>query len=219
MLFLPYKLDLAMEQAPLANMLLVLLISAIYFMAAFSNILNPIIPSMVLTGWGVGGLVGHMFLHAGFMHLLGNMIFLWVFGNGVCAKIGNFWFIILFIGLGVLAAITHNIFSGIPALGASGALYGVIGFYFALHPTNKITCFWSILVRSGSVEISAYLLIGFWVIKDIFGVFGGDSNIAHIAHLGGFVFGISLGYWLTSSGRVLMCEYDLKSLPELISKT
>jgi membrane associated rhomboid family serine protease len=183
---------------------------------SFTPLVDGFINSMVLDGWSIFGIVGYSFLHADIFHLIGNMILLWVFGNTICSKIGAGYYLVLFVGFGIISAIGHNIFDGTPAVGASGAIYGILGFYFSLYPTNKISCFWWIFIRAGTVEISAYLLVGFWVLQDIFGVIGGDSNIAHTAHLAGFLAGLALGFWLIRNGRIAMNDFDLKTLSDFV---
>lgn len=218
MIFLPYKLDVIEEEWPIANIGLAVFIAVMFVLTHYSQLLDSVIGNFILEGWDVLGLFGHMFLHANTAHLLGNLIFLWIFGNAICSKIGNIWYIFLFVLLGLIAAASHNIFSSGTAVGASGAIYGIIGFYLALHPKNKITCLWSFIIRSGSVDVPAYLVIGFWFFKDVYGLFGDESNIAHIAHIGGLIVGLVLSYWLVASRRIVMYDYDLKTLPELISK-
>ncbi|SMF06279.1 Membrane associated serine protease, rhomboid family [Alteromonadaceae bacterium Bs31] len=171
---------------------------------------------MVLDSWNLVGVFGYMFLHADFVHLAGNMYLLWVFGNAMCSKITGYAYIPLFILFGVVAAGFHNLIDARPAVGASGALFGVVGFYFALYPTNKISCLWFMYSRAGTFEISAHLLVGFWVVQDIAGLFGAPSPIAHMAHISGFLVGLVVGYWLLITGRIAMYDYDLKTLPDLI---
>ena len=83
-----------------------------------------------------------MFMHGGWMHLIGNMLFLWIFGNAVCAKIGNVRYLPIYLGLGIFAGLTHMIFQGGPVIGASGAINGVVGMFLVFFPENSITCFW-----------------------------------------------------------------------------
>src|SRR5690606_4238592 len=97
---------------------------------------------LVLYGWGLSGMFGHVFLHGGLLHLFGNMLFLWAFGNAVCAKVGNFRYAALFFVLAFASAAVHNLFDGHPAIGASGAINGVVGLFLVYFPRNDIRCFW-----------------------------------------------------------------------------
>lgn len=219
MFFLPYKLDVIEENVPWANFGLMLLCMLMFAIQSFSSTFDSLILSLVLDGWSISGLFGHMFLHGDIFHLLGNFLYLWIFGNAICARIGNAWYLLLFIGMGLVAAVAHNIVDGGLAVGASGAIYGIIGFYLAIYPTNKITCFWWIFVTGGTFEISSYILIGFWIIQDLFGLFSANSGIAHAAHLGGFIGGLILSYWLVDRGSIVLHQYSLKTLPDMIQGT
>ncbi|MHC4085845.1 MAG: rhomboid family intramembrane serine protease, partial [Planctomycetota bacterium] len=96
-----------------------------------------------LNGWSAGELLGYMWLHLDYIHIIFNLVFIWVFGNAVCAKIGNVLYLPVYIAVGMLAAVIHLVFDNRGAVGASGALYGIIGAYFVLYPYNSIKClFW-----------------------------------------------------------------------------
>lgn len=216
MFFIPYGLDLPPEKFPLANIVLIVLCCLFFVLTFYTPILDASVDGMILDGWRLSGIMFYSFLHAGWMHLIGNMILLWVFGNAICSKVGSMAYFLMFLGFGVISAAGHNIFDGAPAIGASGALYGVLGFFFALYPTNKISCFWWFFGRSGTLEIPAWTLFGLYVLKDLFGVFDGNSNVAHMAHLSGFFGGLVLGYWLLKAGHLAMNEWDRKTLPDLV---
>lgn len=91
----------------------------------------------VLDGWSPAGLADHMLIHAHLFHLIGNLVFLWVFGNAICANTNNVIYPILYIAFGVLAAVVHNVLDGSPVIGASGAINGIVGMATALYPTNR----------------------------------------------------------------------------------
>lgn len=124
----------------------------------------------ILDGWTIEGLLGHIWLHGGVIHLLGNMLFLWIFGNAVCAKIGNIRYLPIYLGLGVIAGISHLIFVGGSVVGASGAIYGIVGMYLVFFPENEITCylvfFFPLLIRPYIKEfcMSSIWIILFWVV-------------------------------------------------------
>lgn len=87
-----------------------------------------------LDGWELKGIFGHMWLHAGFFHIAGNLLFLWVFGNAVCSKVGNFTYLLFYLCVGVFAAAAHLVFSGGTAIGASGAINGIVGMFLIFFP-------------------------------------------------------------------------------------
>jgi membrane associated rhomboid family serine protease len=175
----------------------------------------------ILNGWGIKGLFGHIWLHGGYLHLLGNMLFLWIFGNAVCAKIGNFRYLPIYLGLGIIGGITHLIFTGGNAIGASGAINGIVGMYLVFFPENEITCYlvmWFFLspyVKEFSV--SSIWMILFWLAFDIFGAMRGGGGVAYFAHLGGFAGGFILAILMLKLKLVVMEEGYEKSLLQLLS--
>ncbi len=175
----------------------------------------------ILYGWNIKGLFGHIWLHGGILHLLGNMLFLWIFGNAVCAKIGNFRYLLIYLGLGVIAGIAHLVFTGGSALGASGAIYGVVGMYLVLFPENEITCYlvlWFLLIpHVKEFSVSSIWMILFWIAFDIWGAMDGGGRVAYFAHLGGFVGGFVLTILMLKLKLVVMEERYEKSLLQLIS--
>ena len=142
-----------------------------------------------------------MFLHGGFMHAAGNMLFLWVFGDNVENRLGRTRFIAFYLGAGVAAALAQvyvDTDSQIPMIGASGAVAGVLGAYLVLYPRSRINTLlmlgWFIMMR----RIPALWLIGFWSALQIFGGLGslaspGGGGVAYFAHLGGLAAGLALG--------------------------
>ncbi|MEM7626591.1 MAG: rhomboid family intramembrane serine protease [Planctomycetota bacterium] len=171
--------------------------------------------ALILDGWNPVGLVGHMFLHAGIVHLLGNMLFLWVFGNAVCAKVGNGVYPLLFLGLGLSAAFMHNVMDGSTAIGASGAINGVIGFYLILYPLNNISCYFIFGLHPVEFSVSSVWMILFWLAFDVWGVVTGASGVAYWAHLGGFAAGAGLAAFLVSRGVIEMTGSE-RSLLEVV---
>ena len=99
------------------------------------------IETFVLTDWSVKGIFGYMWLHNNYPHIIGNLVFIWVFGNAVCSKVGNILYLPLYIATGVVAAVAHLVFDGREVVGASGAIFGMVGAYFVFYPFNSIKCF------------------------------------------------------------------------------
>lgn len=136
------------------------------------------------------------FLHAGFLHIISNMLFLWVFGNNVEVSLGFFLFPIFYLASGVVAGLTQYLVTptaSIPMLGASGAVAGVLGAYFALFPKNRIKTLLFIFVFVTIVDIPAYFLLFYWFITQFFSGIASinsvEGGIAFLPHIGGFLFG------------------------------
>ncbi|OLT58747.1 rhomboid family intramembrane serine protease [Moorena bouillonii] len=151
-------------------------------------------------------LITSQFLHAGFLHVGSNMLFLWIFGNNIEEKLGGIRFLIFYLTCGALAALAQWFFSAlspIPALGASGAIAGVMGAYILRFPNAKILTLVPLFFIFFVARIPAVFYLGFWFLQQAFngiaslgaqaqvGMEGG--GIAYWAHAGGFVFGAILG--------------------------
>ncbi len=140
-----------------------------------------------------------MFLHGGVLHLLGNMVFLWIFGNNVEDATGHLRFLGFYLICGAAAALAHiaaNPDSIVPMVGASGAISGVLGAYFLLYPHARIvTLVWLGFIAQ-TVRIPAFVFLGFWFLVQSFSwaASGGDGGggVAFAAHVGGFVAGLLL---------------------------
>jgi membrane associated rhomboid family serine protease len=137
-----------------------------------------------------------MFMHGGWLHLAGNMLFLWVFGDNVEHRIGHLLFAVFYLVVGVIATVAQilvNTDSLIPTLGASGAISGVLGAYLVMFPSNRVMVF---LFRA-VVPVPAIVAIGMWAALQIFaGVAGGSGEgggVAYMAHIAGFFAGAALG--------------------------
>ncbi|MGD2160182.1 MAG: rhomboid family intramembrane serine protease [Gammaproteobacteria bacterium] len=139
-----------------------------------------------------------MFLHGGWMHLIGNMLYLWVFGNNVEDSMGHGRFILFYLLCGLLAALTQAVLnpdSEIPMIGASGAISGVLGAYLLLHPHARILVIIPIGILIYTPWIAAYWVLGFWFVLQILNSLVSASEmggVAYGAHLGGFVAGMLL---------------------------
>jgi membrane associated rhomboid family serine protease len=141
-----------------------------------------------------------MFSHAGLLHLGGNMLFLWIFGNNVEDAMGPVRFVVFYLLAG-LAALALQIAIGpnalVPTLGASGAIAGVLGGYIVLYPRARVLTLIFLIIFFTFIEIPAYLFLFIWFAQQaIFGAVdlttpsGGGGGVAHFAHVGGFAFGL-----------------------------
>lgn len=171
----------------------------------------------MLKSWELRGMVGHMWLHGNLLHLIGNMLFLWVFGNSICAKFGNITYLPIFIVLGIFAAMGHLIFNGGPALGASGAINGIVAMFLILFPLNTISCLWSFnLIYWRSFECSSFWIIILWFVYDIFGAVIGGGNVAYFAHFGGFAGGLAIAIILLKTKIITTTRYE-KSVLDILA--
>jgi membrane associated rhomboid family serine protease len=143
-----------------------------------------------------------MFMHGSFMHLFGNMLFLWIFGDNVEDDLGHDRFVAFYLVTGLLASIAHvmttfmlgdNPF--IPSLGASGAISGVLGGYLVLHPHRRVR----VLMMRTLTEVPAYVAVGLWFVFQLISAFGvigqgpqSGGGVAFMAHIGGFIAGVVL---------------------------
>ncbi|MBC7771167.1 MAG: rhomboid family intramembrane serine protease, partial [Pyrinomonadaceae bacterium] len=135
-------------------------------------------------------LVTSAFLHAGWMHLIGNMIFLWVFGQNVEDRFGRWWFLAFYLMGGVASGGLHAVFEKSPAIGASGAIAAVAGAFLVLFPRTHVRCLW-FLGLIGIYMIPAWVFISISIARDL--VLSGHSDgVARLAHLGGYGFGVSV---------------------------
>lgn len=166
-----------------------------YDLFVFSYGYRPSDPS-VLT------LLSAMFLHGGFLHLAGNMLFLWIYGDNVEHRLGGAAFLFWYLITGIAATWFHAAFnpsSPIPLVGASGAISGVLGFYFLWFPRNKVRM-WVLLFPffMNEVVVPARLVLGFYLFIDNVLPFilagGGASGVAHGAHIGGFIAGLAVAW-------------------------
>jgi len=138
-----------------------------------------------------------MFLHGGWLHILGNMLYLWIFGRGVETPLGLVRFLLLYFISGFVAAMTQAMVdpdSTVPMIGASGAIAGVLGAYLLLHPRgNVVTLIW-IIIFVRLITVPAVILLGLWFLLQVLGALGshGEPGIAVWAHVGGFITGLVL---------------------------
>ncbi len=140
-------------------------------------------------------LVTSMFLHAGWLHLGGNMLYLWIFGDNIEDAMGHFRFIAFYLACGIAGALAHGLSdpaSVTPMVGASGAIAGVLGAYLVLHPRVKVLV---LVLYRVPVHLPAYIVLGGWVLLQVFNVYMGGSGAggtAWWAHIGGFAAGVLL---------------------------
>ncbi len=202
--FFPLQLDVPMQRWPWMNwVLLALLVAGYLGQLAAPQVADRFIMAVAdyagyehvdehPLSW-----IGHLFIHAGLSHLLGNIWILWVFGNAICAKVGNLWYLPMWLGFGLLSAVAQP-----EGLGASGAIYGVVGFTLIFYPINEVTMGYWVIIRVGTFTLASYWVILGFVAYDLLGLAGGGEEVAYMAHVAGCATGAGLALILLKT-RVL----------------
>jgi len=152
-------------------------------------------------------LFSSMFLHGGFLHLAGNMLFLWIYGDNVERRLGHVRYLVWYLATGAAATLFHALFargSPIPLVGASGAISGVLGFYFLWFPRNTVRVLWFLPPFLMQVfEIPARIVLGAYLLLDNllpFFLAGTGGGVAHGAHIGGFLAGLAVAWFSDARG-------------------
>jgi len=142
-------------------------------------------------------IISSMFMHGSIMHLLGNMLFLWIFGNNIEDYLGKTLFVFFYMISGIAAALLHILFnlnSLVPVIGASGAVSGVMGAYLILYPKAKVKTLVFIFILVTFIDIPAGMFLAVWFIFQFF--YSSSGGIAWLAHVGGFIAGASMIYFV-----------------------
>src|SRR5687767_14072092 len=156
-------------------------------------------------------LLTSMFLHGGWGHLGGNMLFLWIFGDNIEHRIGHLRFIVFYLLCGIAAGLAHILFnsgSPIPTVGASGAISGVLGGYLILFPRNRVY----VMTWGGVATVPAVLMLGLWILMQFINQFGSVADtpetggVAYLAHIGGFAAGMILAPLFSPRQRASMAR-------------
>lgn len=193
-MILPYNVDIEMPRVPYANWALIGLtcITSMVFLA------DPESHRLMMLWRGENfapeQLLTHLFAHAGIEHLVGNMIFLFVFGNAVNARLGHLLYVASYLVMGAVAGLAWlAIDQGRASLGASGAIMGVIGVFLVYYPKNDVSIvYW--VFRGGTVSVSAYFVIFLYVALDLLNFFAKRADhVAHVSHLAGAATGFVIG--------------------------
>lgn len=166
------------------------------------------VPEAVVTGEDWFGLLTSMFLHAGWMHLIGNMLFLWIFGDNMEDALGHLGFLGFYLASGVAAAfiqIAADPYSPVPMVGASGAIAGVLGGYLLLYPKARVDIFVFFIIFFRILPVPAWIMLGIWFAMQLIGGFsvaGDEGGVAYWAHAGGYVAGLLMvvPLWLRLGG-------------------
>ena len=217
--FIPLGTDRDRRRPTLIAFVLVGVMVAIHLVLELVSMRDPDLRLRIWDALDVGGVNAHpwglvtaVFLHAGWLHLLGNCVFLLAFGPPVEDRFGRGWFLLFFLAAGVASGGVHWIWSDAPAIGASGAIAGVTGAFLVLFPRTNVRCLG--LIFLGVFYIPAWIVIGMAVAWDVIGqtALAGATNIAYTAHLGGYVFGASVALVLLITRVIPREPYDLFSI-------
>jgi membrane associated rhomboid family serine protease len=185
----------------------IILVNVVLFL--YEVLLDPYTRNAFIVHYGViparlqvADLFTSMFLHGGWMHLIGNMWFLWIYGDNIEDILGSMQYVVFYLGCGVAAALTQVLLdpgSRIPTIGASGAIAGVMGAYVVKFPHSRITTLVALFIFWTTVEIPAYIILIYWFIIQLFSgaatiTSHSQGGVAWFAHVGGFLTGILLIY-------------------------
>jgi membrane associated rhomboid family serine protease len=151
-------------------------------------------------------LLTSMFMHGSWGHILGNMVYLLIFGDQIEDRYGHLKFLLFYLVVGIAAGVAHvaaDPASILPCVGASGAIAGVLGAYFVMYPANTVR----VLVFRDVIHLPAFIVLGFWGVMQVFGHFGNPTSgggVAYMAHVGGFIAGVVVAalYRLMPARRV-----------------
>lgn len=194
-----------------------------------------VVPAEIQAGQAYYTLITSIFIHGGFMHLAGNMLFLWIFGDNLEDELGHVKFLGFYLLCGIGAGLVHVIFgpgSRVPTVGASGAIAGVMGAYLLLFPKAKVDILIIIVIFFKIFPIPAWIMLVLWFAMQFFGGLGANPDaggVAYWAHAGGFVIGLIMiiplwmrlggtSYWDKTHGHPPHPEAEYKLAPSSIPK-
>lgn len=204
---LPLRDDIPSERRPVITYLIVGINVLVFFYELLLSrdglqdffISYGVVPINIIYGENLYTLFTAMFIHANFAHILGNMLYLWIFGDNVEDSLGRFWFIIMYLLSGLVGSFAHILVvpdSAIPTIGASGAVSGVLGAYLVLYPNARVLTLVPLGFFLRILLLPAGLFLGFWIFLQLlygFSSIGGHSGVAYFAHIGGFIVGLFFG--------------------------
>ena len=195
----PIKDENPTKGKPILTVTLMVVNIAVFLVTYFSGQFNQVIdsyglkPAEMFAGQRLYTVFTSMFLHGGFLHIFGNMLYLWIFGDNIEDVCGRGKFLLLYFGSGIIAGLAQGLLepgSVIPMIGASGAISGVLGAYIVLYPRARVH---TLVGYFGVVMIPAVAFLGFWFVLQVlsasFTLVGASTGVAYLAHIGGFIAG------------------------------
>ena len=215
---IPIRDEIKTHRIPIVNYVLIL-VNVVVFLWAYVFNPNPdaiysefaLFPSAIREGLDLGDMrdiVTSMFLHAGWFHLLGNMLYLWIFGDNIEDRLGHIRYLLFYLAGGISAAFAHyfiNPTSAIPTVGASGAIAAVLGAYLVIYPQSRVYTFIPIGFFARLRLVPAVVVLTLWFVLQLFSGVGSlgmadQGGTAYWAHIGGFVYGLLVGFLFKKSG-------------------
>ncbi|MBN1883774.1 MAG: rhomboid family intramembrane serine protease [Deltaproteobacteria bacterium] len=211
---IPLRDNVPAEKTPFVTYVLIAInIAAFFYELALGKGLDTfvfyygVVPETVTSGlygpqYTILPFFTSMFLHGGWLHIIGNMLFLWIFGDNVEDRMGHFLYLIFYLASGLGASLLHVVsdpHSAVPTIGASGAIAGVMGAYFVLYPKARVTSVVILIYFIRLMEIPAVVFLGIWFLIQIFsgvasiGADAASGGVAFWAHVGGFIVGLAGG--------------------------
>ena len=205
------------EKPPVVNIMLIVLNAAVFlyqvslgpaveqFFFEFGVVPHDVVSALSDPSTYIEGILpffSSMFLHGGWLHLGGNMLYLWIFGDNVEDKLGHGRYILFYLLCGLVAGVAHvviDVHSEIPTVGASGAISGVLGAYLVMFPKARVVTVIPLFIFLQIAELPALVVLGFWFVMQFFNGLvslgfetGGMGGVAWWAHIGGFLTGLAL---------------------------
>ena len=217
-MMLPIRDHNPSEATPFVTLTLIMVNVAIYFWGVATLVTDQqigqfyldyaLIPVLLSEGQNATALVTSIFLHGGFLHLAGNMLFLWIFGDNMEEEMGHLPFLAFYLVCGIAASLAQFVgdpYSQVPMVGASGAIAGVMGGYLLLFPKARVDIFIFFIIFFRILPIPAWIMLGLWFGIQVIGGLATDTSgggVAYWAHAGGFVLGLALTIplWLRRGG-------------------
>ena len=220
-MIIPLRTDCPLRRTPYTNWLLIAANFVVFFIELANNPQAPgssaFTAPLILDSADphLYQFFTYQFLHAGWLHIIGNMLFLYIFGNNVNDRLGNLGYLAFYLAGGVVAGVGFSVFDGGSVLGASGAVAAVTGAYLVLLPRTNITIVYFFYLI-GTAEIASLWFILFFFSQDVIGQFmpqllGGEA-VAHMAHISGTIFGVAVALLLLSAQLLPRDQFDVLAM-------
>ena len=216
---IPIRDELKTHRTPIVNYLLIA-VNVLVFIWMFLNqgrfesivYEHGLIPASLLDGIQLSEIVDiftSMFMHGGWMHLAGNMLYLWIFGDNIEDRLGHLRYLLFYLAGGIAAALLEIVitpYSQVPMVGASGAIAAVLGAYMVLYPNSRVYTFIPLGFFARLRLMPAIVVLGMWFVLQLFNGVGSlgyvdQGGTAYFAHIGGFIFGLAIGWLFKKQGR------------------
>ena len=212
-MLLPIRTNMPLRSTPVVNYLLLITNIAVFLATLHQGrVVIPQSYALQANYPQFHQFLTHAFLHASWLHLAGNMLFLYIFGNNVNDRLGNIGYLVFYLAAAFFAGLGHVVMEQTPAVGASGAIAAVTGMYLILLGRTKITMLYWLFLFIGTFEITALLFIALYFGIDLYYTLNGSpEQIAYSAHVAGYLFGFTTGLLLLTFRLIQRSNYDLLS--------